>query len=85
MSVVAQGVLPAQTRETVKVRVCGYEGAPVLDCHGGVLSIGNKLSGCAGATAQILEDLDVARAGVDEPRVGPGGEFTDECEDFVQS
>jgi hypothetical protein len=56
----------------------------VLDGHRGVVSIGHELSGCPGAAAQILEDLDVERTWMDEPRVGPGDEFTDECEDFVQ-
>jgi hypothetical protein len=77
-------MLPAQPREAIEVRVGRDQDAAVLDCNGGVLRICDESRARARTAAEILEDLEVERPGMDDPGVRPGDELADESEGFVQ-
>jgi len=69
--VLAKRVLPAQSGETIEVGVCRGHRAAVLDRYCGVVRVGHQICRSPGSGAEILEDLEVARPGMDDPRVGP--------------
>jgi hypothetical protein len=57
----------------------------VLDGDGGVLCVGGELGRCTGSATQILEDLQVARAGMHHACVRASDELIDEIKDLVES
>jgi hypothetical protein len=79
----AQRVLQVQTRETTEVRVRCDQGAAVLHRYCRVQRIGRQLGGCPGTSAEILEDRQVVRSGMDDTSVGSGDELSNEVEDLV--
>ena len=55
----------------------------MLDCHCSVVRVGHQLAGGTGSSAEILEDIQVTRPGMDDTSIGPGDQLADEAEDLV--
>jgi len=77
-------MLPAQPREAIEVRVGRDQDAAVFDRNRGVLRIRDEGGARPRTTAEILEDLEVERPGMNDSGVRPGHELADKGEGFVQ-
>ena len=80
----AQRVPPAEPWESVEVRIGRNHRAPVLDCDGCMLGVGDQFPGGIGITAQSFEDGHVIGTGSDDAGRGPLCECRDEAEYLVK-
>jgi hypothetical protein len=79
-----QRMAPPQPGEPVEVRVGGDESASMLDSDGSMLRVSRKLRCGTRLAAEVLEDFQVARTRVDDPRIRAIGEFVHEGEHLFQ-